>query len=536
MNNLENQLAQLVHDVKERNGKPVNVYVVAATIESLGIRDQDAQTDYGYESILILADHIFSILDQKEFYRLKNQKQISAEIKEYERISINSYVSGRSRLFFKEYGTGLFHILPVALQVLAIIFFGFSLWTYTGFNNLQSTAVVFGVIIGLVATGGYVQVMGKQVSFYWYSEDYIMAWSSLKQIIVIGLKSLALLFMVSLSINFFIHLYPILFILIVFVYAVLIGLFLLVLAPLYTIEQRWLISVAVLVATSLGLLLHFQTSIHIYVTHWIAITVGIVISYCYTYLFFKKLIDSKKGFHNKEPKVMLAIYRNLDYFYYGISIYIFIFADRIIAWSSHSGRMMPYAIYYEPNYEVGMDLAILVFFFLAGVLEYSIYSFSRMMDYGQRTIDYDKVEEFNTSMLQLYIKNMKIFAGTAAVIALLLYLIITQPWGYEAGFDEQLSDLSIRVFIIGAFGYLFLTVGMLNVLYLYTLNNHKEPLTAVLVACLVNILVGLILSRIFSYEYAVIGMLFGSIAFALMTTAKTIKFFKKLDYHFYASY
>ena len=536
MSNIETQLAQLVRDVKERNGKPVNVYVVAATIESLGIRDQDAQTDYGYETILLLADYIFSILDQKQFYKLKNQKQISAEIKEYERISINSYLSGRSRLFFKEYSTGLFHILPVALQILAIIFFGFSLWTYIGFNNLQSTAVVFGVIIGLVATGGYVQVMGKQVSFYWYSEDYIMAWSSLNQIIIIGLKSLGLLFLVSIIINFFIHLYPILFILIVFVYAVLIGLFLLVLAPLYTIKQRWLISVAVFIATCLGLFLHYQTTINTYVTHWIAIIMGIIISYCYTYFFFKKLIDSKKGIHNKEPKIMLAIYRNLDYFYYGTLIYSFIFIDRIIAWSSHSGREIPYAIYYEPNYEVGMDLAILVFFFLAGVLEYSIYSFSRMIDYRQRTIDYDQIQTFNTSMLKQYAGNLKIFAGTAILIALLLYLIITKPWGYEAGFDQQLSDLSIRVFIIGAFGYLFLTLGMLNVLYLYTLNHHKEPLIAVIVACLVNLIVGLILSRIFSYEYAVIGMLFGSIVFAAMTTAKTIKFFKKLDYHFYASY
>jgi len=36
-------IAKLVVAVKERNGKPVNVYVVAATIESFGIREADVK-------------------------------------------------------------------------------------------------------------------------------------------------------------------------------------------------------------------------------------------------------------------------------------------------------------------------------------------------------------------------------------------------------------------------------------------------------------------------------------------------------------
>ncbi|QJP34382.1 hypothetical protein F0365_08220 [Nonlabens sp. Ci31] len=536
MSTQKTALEQLLEDIKERNGKPVNVLVVAASIESLGIRDVDAQTDYDYPSILDLANYIFQILDQKEYYQLKNEKQTNAGIKEYKRISINAYMTGRSLLFAKEYSTGLFHLLPVALQIFAIIFFGFSLWTYVGFNDLQSTAVVFGVIVGLVATGGFVQVIGKQVSFYWYSEDYSMAYASIKQIVLLGMKTMLLLFIVSVAINFFIHLYPFLFICIVYAYGFLIGLFLLALAPLYTIKQRWMISVSVFVATALALALHLTTAINTYLIHWLSISIGIFIAFSYLFIFFKKLIGSTKGVHNKAPKMLLAIYRNLDYFLYGVTIYSFIFMDRIIAWSSRSGRNFPYAIYYEPDYEIGMDLAILVFFFLAGVLEYSVSAFSRLMDYRQRTMIFDQVAQFNKSMLQLYFKNIKIFVGTAILIGVLLYFIITQPWGYEAGFDEQLSDLSIQVFIVGALGYLFLTLGMLNVLYFYTLNRHKEPLAAIFIATIVNLIIGLLLSRFFSYEYAVIGMLIGSMTFAALTTIKAIRYFKKLDYHFYASY
>ena len=68
----------------------------------------------------------------------------------------------------------MYHLLPILFQLVAIILLGFSLWTYVGFNNLQATAVVMGLILGLTATGGTIQAMGKQVAYYWYQDDNLM--------------------------------------------------------------------------------------------------------------------------------------------------------------------------------------------------------------------------------------------------------------------------------------------------------------------------------------------------------------------------
>ena len=201
--NFKENLISLEIAVKNRNGKPVNVHVVAATIESLGIRDIDAKTDYNYNSIEELAAYIYAILIGDTYIELKNKSQIDLEEKEYKNIAVSGYLQGRSKLLVKDYSKGIFHLLPVAIQIIAIILFGFSLWTFVGFNNLQSTAVVLGVIIGLIGTGGFVQVIGKQVSYYWYHEDYQMAKNSIKKIIVLGLKSLVGLFVASITINFF---------------------------------------------------------------------------------------------------------------------------------------------------------------------------------------------------------------------------------------------------------------------------------------------------------------------------------------------
>ena len=183
-----------------------------------------------------------------------------------------------------------------------------------------------------------------------------------------------------------------------------------------------------------------------------------------------------------------------------------------------------------------MDLAILFFFLLGGVLEYSITSFNRHLDYFQLIHSYSKFKKFNRKMTGLYHRHLRLLLFTTMGVAILLYLIMTQPWGYKAGFDEALSELSIKVSILGSIGYIFLTIGVLNTLYLYTLNQNRKPLVAIIAALLTNFISGVILSRLISYEYAVVGLMLGSLVFMLVTFRYTKQFFKNLDYYYYAAY
>ncbi len=532
----EQNIEQLLDNIKKRNGKPANSKVIAATIESYGLRDIDIKNDYSFTSIIEISEYLFNRINNTENSQLKNANQLKAEAKEYKRIHLSSYIGGRSKLFVRDYSTGLFHLFPILIQIITIIIFGFSLWTYTGFNNLQSTAIVFGVIIGLVSTGGFVQIIGKEVSFYWYNKDFQTARSIIKKVIILGIKSMIVLFALIITINFFIPLYPLLFIGIVFVYAFLIGILILTVAPLYTIKKRFIISIAISIGTLLSLWLHLNTKIPTYFAHWIGILTSLSIPMLYLQYFFKKEIKLNIGIPQTIPKITYTIYKNMNHFFYGVLVYAFIFMDRIIAWSSHSGRDFPYIIYYEKDYEIGMDLAILVFFFLSGVLEYSIASFTRYVDYFQHTKKYNEINKFNEKMTRLYNNNIKLFVVSSLIIFLLLYLVITQPWGYQSSFNETLSSISLSVCLIGSLGYLFLTFGMLNVLYLFTLNKHEKPLRSITVACIINLITGVFASRIISYEYASIGMLIGAFIFAVLTTRTTRKFFKNIDYYYYAAY
>jgi len=537
MENQNENIKSLILNIRDKIGRPVSNRVVVATIESLGIRNKDTEADFGIPSVYELADLVYyELTTSEEHIGAKNIKEREAIVTGPNTIQVSDYLWIKTKLFFEYYPKGILHLLPVIVQIAAIVVFGYSLWTFVGFNHVQSTAVVLGVIIGLVSTGGFVQVIGRQASFYWNHEDYRMVRQTINFLLKAGSISIASVLSVIFICNFFFHLYPFEVLLVVFAYAFLIGLLLLLLAPLHTIKQRWVISLAIFAGTAVAITLKTQTILLTYFTHWIGIAVAIIIAKLFLTLFFRSVIKKNPGASNLHVKSTVVLYHNYKYFIYGIFVYIFIFIDRILAWSSTIDGPLPFIIYFEKNYELGMDLAILVFLLLAGVLEYSIASFTRFLDIGQKLTPYNTPALFNSYLRKMYWQNIAFLFLTAAAVFVLIYFIMNASWGYQGQFNEELLEISIKVCVIGGIGYFLLAWGMLNTLYLFTLGQPSKPLRAIVAACTVNLLVGLILSRFVGYEYSVVGMLCGAAVFMGMTLKANIKFFNNLDYYYYAAY
>jgi len=528
----------LILDIRERIGRPVSNRVVMATIESLGIRNKDTEADFGISSIYELADLVsFELTTAEEHIGAKNLKEREVLATGPKMIQLSDYLWVRTKIFLEYYPKGILHLIPVLLQIVAIVIFGYSLWTYVGFNQVQSTAVVLGVIIGLVSTGGFVQVIGKQASFFWNHEDYVMVEQTVNYLLKAGSASIGLVLALIFVCNFFFHIYPYEMLMVVFVYAFLIGLLLLLLAPLHTIQQRWVISLAIISGTAVAITLKEHTVLMTYFTHWIGILVAVIIAKIFLVMFFRKKIGRKKAISNLRVPSAIIVYHNYRYFLYGIFIYVFIFIDRILAWSCPQGNgPLPFVVLFEKYYELGMDMAILVFLLLAGVLEFSIASFTRFLDIGQKVTAYNNRHFFNNQLKKMYWQHVGFLLLTAAAIFILIYFLMYASWGYSGQFNEELRGVSVKVCVLGGIGYLFLAWGMLNTLYLFTLGKPAKPLKAIITACLVNLVVGFVASRFISYEYSVVGMVAGAAIFMAMTLRANIKFFNNLDYHYYAAY
>lgn len=537
MQNHTNNKKDLIHSIKEKIGVPVNKMVVATTIESLGIRDKDTLSDFGSPSILELAQQIFDeLITSPEHIGAKNIKERILEEKNKDDVKFSDYFRINLDLFVKSFFLGIFNLFPVLLQFLTIILFGYSLWTSVDFNTLQSTAVVLGVIVGMIISGGFVQVIGRQASFFWSYDDFEMTQKIINYILKKGTWAILISLTILLIINTFLSFYPNKVLLILFVYAFLIGLLILYLAPLYPIKQRWFISIAVFAGTLTSILLAKNTHLMIYYTHWIGLLIVIVMSKLYQNLFFKKILYKTIKISKENIDTPVLLYHNYKYFFYGLFIYLFVFIDRILAWSSELDGLMPFVLYFKKDYELGMDIAIVSFLFLGGVLEYSINVFTHFLDIGQRLTNFKDSKVFNNFFIKMYWRNVIILLISSIVLYVITYVLITAPWGYEARFHEKLLKLSYTVAYFGCIGYLFLAWGMLNSLYLFTLGRPTIPLKAIIIGTVVNTIIGFVLSRFLAYEYSVIGMVAGAFVFMLLTLKESLHFFKNLDYNYYASY
>lgn len=535
MENQTQNLKDLTSELQNRLGKPVSPQVVEAAIESLGIRPKDTPVDYGYPSIEALAAAIYQNLrahDQE--IPLRNFRERESEARET--ITISDYATVKMKLFSQYYSLGIFHLLPVFIQIAAIILFGYSLWTYTGFNEIQSTAVVLGVIVGMVSTGGFVQVIGKQASFYWNYKDYAMVQQTISYLFKLGMKTLFSVLFGIFLVNFFFHIYPYEVLLIVFCYAFFVGLLLLILAPLHPVKQRWMITVSILAGTVAALLLKNNSDYPIYITHWFGITITILVTQVFLFFFFKNI--QKKGLNaNSAPlKTPVVLFHNYSHFLYGMLLYAFIFVDRILAWSSGIQANPPFLVYFEKNYELGMDLAILVFLLLAGVLEFSIATFTRFIDIGQRHTASDQIANYALEMQRNYRIHVIALWITGLLAFGLIFYLLQAPWALKNHFKPEMIAQCLTIFIVGGIGYIILAWGILNTLYLFTLGQIIKPLKAIVYAIIINFLVGFILSRFVAYDYSVFGMLVGAIVFMMLTCRALRSFFKQLDYHYYAAF
>jgi O-antigen/teichoic acid export membrane protein len=528
---------ELLSNIKERIGTPINKMVVLTAIESFGIRDKDTKDDFGIVNILDLAELIYKeLVTNPDHIGAKNAKQKIVDSQNKNQVKYSDYNKIQLSFFVKSFFLGIFNISHILFQFITIIIFGYSMWTSVEFNNLQSTAVVLGVILGMIISGGFVQVIGRQASFYWSYNDFKMT----KKIIDYSLKkgTIAILLMLSVLfiLNIFFNLYPIEVLYIIFVYALLIGLLILYIAPLYPIKQRWFITVVILIGSITSLILVNTTSLLIFYTHWIGLVLVIVLCKLFLVVFFNKIIKKSISISKEEINTPVLLYHNFNYFFYGLFIYLFVFTDRILAWSSEINGQLPFIIYFKKDYELGMDIAVISFLFLGGVLEYSIKVFTHFLDIEQRLKSYTEMLKFNAYFKKTYWRNIIILLISSAILFTITHILMTASWGYESKFHEKLLGLSFNVAYYGCIGYLFLAWGMLNSLYLFTLGKPLLPLKAIVIGTLVNILIGFILSRFIAFEYSVIGMVAGAVVFMFITLREVVKFMNNLAYNYYSSY
>lgn len=529
-------VALLTDRVRELVGNPISAWAVAATIESIGVRDIDTEPDYGFDSVFILAEYIYDSI-KEEIARENKNDNTSIAGENLEKPELKE----RIKLFLKYYSQGLVFSLPMISQIAAVLIFRYSLWAWLEFNEAQATIIAFGTIIAFVFTGGFIQTMGKLVSRYRGEQNYMLAFEASKRLFLYGVILVVSAGILIYILNIIIPFYPQGLIILGLIYMVLISLLLLSAAVLYALEQRFMILAGVLAGTVFVIFGMSVLNLGIYISQWTGIAISTVVICAYALLYYRLKIKNmhQKLARQRLPNPEVIYYGGYRYFIYGTCYFIFLFLDRILAWSA-GPPPPPYIIWFNTPYELGMDWALISLVLSIAVLEYSIHAFSEQLIPAQRKAYFRQLSDFNSYFKSFYKRQAMILlvAGVASIF--LTYIGINSLKVFADDVPEIrdffANPMTTRVFWMASIGYLFLIFGLLHSLFFFTLNRPGYVMYSMLVATLVNFLVGYICSRVFSLEFAVAGLIAGSLTFAVLTGWLASRFFRNLDYYYYSAY
>ncbi|MBO6586490.1 MAG: hypothetical protein JJ953_10325 [Gracilimonas sp.] len=530
--------AEAVQDITERVydliGNPISKWAVAATIESLGVRNVDAKTDYGYDSVFDLGNEVYNRIKKKEKEAAGDAEE---DVDEFKFGGI-----GRTlKLFAKHYTAGMVFSMPMLSQIIAIIVFEYALWAWFDFNEAQATVVALGTMLSFILTGGFIQTLGRLVSKYKGEGNYYLAAKATIAVMKIGIPFVFISALVIFGINLILPFYPQQLIILSMIYMVLISLLLLSASVLFATEQRFMILMGIVSGTIFVIFGMDFAGLGIYLSQWLGILTATVIISGYAFIYYKLKIRSLRQelFKQSLPEGEVSYYNTYRYFVYGFCYFTFLFMDRLMAWSA--GPPPPeYIIWFNTPYELGMDWALISLVITIAMLEYSVHSFSLNLIPAQKKAVISKLKLFNRFFRRFYIKQILLLLVVGGISILITYYGVLSLRIFENEVPE-ISDffanpMTFKVFWLASIGYLFLIYGLLNSLFFFTLNRPEMVMYSMIGSLFVNFITGFLCSRIFGLEYAVIGLIAGSLVFGISTGILAKRFFKHLDYFYYSAY
>ena len=517
-------LDELGRRVIETIGMPKDEWEIAAQLEVSGLRDHDARTVYGVRDLFELARAI-----ERRFHEGAYGFAREAD-------------DPRPRVipalrFLRRYFAGIAFALPMALQAAAMLIWGYGIWGALDLELAQGSAIALGFIASYIAAGGFAQAIVRRGLFYIYQEEPALArWTAWKGF-ALALRATLILILPALLLNLAFRLLPWSMLLIAIAFYAGLTVLWLSWALLYLVRKTVLL--AVITAVSLAVVIGVaRLGAMPIVANMIGVLFADALSLTIAYWFLMRNGHAAEVIN--PPRLAVLVFTTSRYFVYGLLFNAFLFADRLIAWTTSVGRedFPPYAFWLNVRYELAMDIALVIVIVMGGVVQYAIERFSEKIIPHERRIAHSNKLVFLDEQLHAHRKRSWQL-GLAALIALgLTYALFIALQGVpNARFQEALNaDVTMRVLPIAAAAYIFFMYAVRNLLLLLTLSRVDAAVRTVAIALVTDVAVGFVCSRAIAYWAAVLGLLAGSIVMCIFAARATRRALDELDYSYYAAY
>ncbi len=502
---------------------PLDEFEVAAVLESLGWTDQQVAERFRLPDVFTLAHEVWPAVRARSVTfahtRLRAEPLARA-------------LTAAMRDFLK----GTIFAAPMVISILAMLTLRYSLWAYQYLTVEKATSIALATVLSFLATGGFTQAIARRGLMYVGQSEYGMARRMTFLLARVGAMVCALVGVWLLLAGMVFPLFPMaMTVSIVSHFLLLCGMWL-SLTIFYMLRAEVLFTLLVGGGTWLVWALHETLRVPVTTAQAIALgatsATGVLVAVA---LFGRE--ERKKGSRGspRMPRMSIVAYTVAPYFVYGFLFFLFLYLDRLVAWSAHSAYM-PYVVWFRGDYELGLDWAMMGLVLPLGMIEVAISRFSARLPVLQREYPGRQVRHFNARQYRAYLTGQALCGVSAALGALVPPMLIGLAGHLVPGADAcTLGPVSTLVLRVASFGYALLAPCMLNCLVLFSLSVPGPALTGLLAAILVNGVVGFFLTRLEHYALAAYGLVAGAAVLLAITTQACRQVFKRMDYHLYAA-
>jgi MFS family permease len=521
----EEELKSLLDAITQERGRPIDVWEITALLEIYGLRDIDAKNDWGYDSLFDMAKDMEPFIDTKTY-----------EEKHYGIIELEE--TNTLKRVLKNYFKGLAFSVPMILQILMMLTVGYAIWSSLRYDVHLATLITLGTFIALIVTGSISQAIGRKGLYYLKLNEFALASKISMHIYIIGFIIVIAVALLLIFIQFFFYMMLQEDFLIVLSFYILLSILFLGNAVYYMFEEYLSVTIYFILAMALVYIFFsfFQLNVMMSQLYALAITDIII-----TFMTIKKLRDLRKKSDLAEgealPKTSVLAHSLMPFFTYGLLYFLLLLIDRVIAWSVYyEGK--PYFIWFIVPYEVGLDWALIALIALIGITEVSIYEYmyrSQILTYKYHCNEYKK---FNEDVYSFFKRFNRLFFIVSLIVIVCVYFAI---YFLDQYINSTMSHIFFQpptpfIYWVAAFSYVLIVNTLMNVLLLFSLSRFLAPVRYAFYAVMTDIVVGLILSRMLGYEYAVFGLLAGSLVFFIGTARYTRHVTKNFDFYYYSAY
>ena len=504
------KLSELITKVETVSPQLVDCWQATAIVESLGYTDRIIQAEFNFANALEIGEYI---------YQHNSHLPISSKTKP--RTSWQTTFAAEIYAFVEQFSRSFVYAIPL-ISLLALSKVKVSdVWKFI--PSQLAALFTIATLASLITSGGFVQAIARRGEFYLGLGLSQQAKRSCTALFGWGMLTSFLLAIFSLWFGFYRSLFPDDYLVMGAGYYLILSSLWMLLSML-SLLSIWGTPLTLIGLTVLYWMFRLLAGMGALEAQMIAIFVVLIMLAIAIFLLFgKRQKDDSDGIDVNLPSLSATVYLLAPFFAYGVVYFCFIFADRLVAgWAVDAASGLIFAI--DSAYQKGMDLALLNFLLAVPLSEYLAYKLVNYWYKQAKVVSYENMAKLSNQLKRRY--------WLSVAIALLFFALLAtftigfpspQPWAIE---NTVLSWL-------GCLGYLLLVLGLLNAVILFSLNLATKAIASFFPGLIVNLVVGYIAANAIAPNWAILGLITGSVVFLVLSQRQVMQAIFNPDYAYY---